>query len=89
MNSTVFLQLVLIADMLVVHSFVGGCLVRAGAIVTDLVGAVATGVTGYRRRDLAVTRSIRSAIYMWLIRLQAAPAHHLAREPAQSIGCFC
>lgn len=40
MNSTVFLQLVLIADMLVVRSLVGGCLVRAGSVVSDLVGTV-------------------------------------------------
>ena len=99
MNSPVFLQLVLIADMLVVRSLVGGCLARAGSVVTDLVGTVATGVAGYRRRDLTVTRSIRSAIYMWvspplgsdgrLGRAQAAPAHHPAREPGQSFGCIC
>jgi hypothetical protein len=99
MNSPVFLQLILIADMLVVRWLVGGCLVRAGPVVTDLVGTVATGVAGYRRRDLTVTRSIRSAIYMWLSpplgsdrrlgRAEAATAHHPTRARAQGIGSFC
>jgi len=98
MDSTVFPQFVLIADVVVVRSLVGVHLVRVEAVVADLVGTVATGVTDYRSRDLAVTQNIRWVIYTWgatfdgdrwLGRSRPAAAHHPTCEPAQDIGSFC